>query len=77
MASATWPGTGPGLVAPLGLDIPALRGPLRQRNALSAVGASLRGAGPDDDSLLAMAHPYLRWLAPAREQADDFDWLAA
>jgi hypothetical protein len=65
----------PGLVARTGLGVPALAGPLGRRNALSAVGVSLRRPGHHDDSLLAMADPYLRWLAPARGQADDFQWL--
>ncbi|MBT2233930.1 DUF2332 family protein [Nonomuraea sp. NEAU-A123] len=57
--------------------MPALRGPLAGRNGLYLVGASLRDAGRHDDSLIAMADPYLRWLAPARTPADDFQWLPA
>ena len=67
----------PGLVATIGLSVPALRGPLAGRNGLYLVGASLRDAGRHDDSLIAMADPYLRWLAPAQNSADDFQWLPA
>jgi hypothetical protein len=68
---------GPGLLATTGLHIPALAGPLAQRNGLYAVGTSLRTDGHHDDNLLAMADPYLRWLAPARHPTDDFHWLSA
>jgi hypothetical protein len=67
----------PGLVATTGLHLPALDGPLAHRNGLYAVGASLREPDHHDDSILAMADPYLRWLAPARHVADDFQWLPA
>ncbi|GAA4628677.1 hypothetical protein GCM10023196_046040 [Actinoallomurus vinaceus] len=67
----------PGLVATTGLSVSALQGPLAGRNGLYLVGASLRDAGRHDDSLVAMADPYLRWLAPARTPADDFQWLPA
>ena len=67
----------PGLVAPAGLGLPALQGPLGRRNSFSAVGVSLRAPGQRDDALLALADPYLRWLAPARHQSDDFEWLQA
>ena len=51
-------------------------GPLAQRNTLYLVGASLRGPGSGrDDRLLALADPYLRWLAPARTSTDDFAWV--
>ena len=53
-----------------------LADPRRQHNAPSAVRASLRGAGRNDDCLLTMADPYLRWIASARHPADDFEWLA-
>ncbi|MBM9504328.1 DUF2332 domain-containing protein [Actinacidiphila acididurans] len=66
---------GPGLLATVGLHTPALNGPLSRRNSLYAVGVSLRGPGLRDDQLLALADPYLRWLAPARTKADDFAWL--
>ncbi|HVV18686.1 MAG TPA: DUF2332 domain-containing protein [Pseudonocardiaceae bacterium] len=62
----------PGLVATAGLDLPALNGPLARRNGLYVVGASL---SDDGDSLLGLADPYLRWLAPARHPSDDFRWL--
>jgi hypothetical protein len=39
-------------------------------------GASLRGPGNGrDDRLLALADPYLGWLAPARGSTDDFAWV--
>jgi hypothetical protein len=66
----------PGLMAGCGLELPTLDGPLARRNGLYAVGASVREPGHQDDSLLAVADPYLRWLAPARDAADDFEWLA-
>lgn len=59
----------PGLVATTGIRVP---GPLARRNAQYVIGTSLRG---HDDSLLAVADPYLRWLAPARSASDDFTWL--
>ena len=67
----------PGLMATAGLRVPALEGPLARRNALSLAGVSLLSPSRRDDSLLAMADPYLRWLAPARHAADDFQWLPA
>jgi hypothetical protein len=39
--------------------------------------ATLRGPDGHEDSLLALADPYLRWLAPARHPSDDFEWLSA
>jgi hypothetical protein len=65
----------PGLMAAAGLQVPALKGPLAQRNALSLAGVSLLSPGHRDDSLLALADPYLRWVAPAQHTADDFQWL--
>ena len=66
----------PGLAATMNLTAPALAGPLAQRNTLYLVGASLRGPGNGrDDRLLALADPYLRWLAPARTSTDDFAWV--
>ena len=56
----------PGLVATAGITAPALAGPLAGRNSEYLIGTSLRD--PDrgqQDSLLALADPYLRWLAPA------------
>jgi hypothetical protein len=67
-------GEAPGLLAPTaGLRIAALSGPLAQRNGLFAVGTSVRGG--DEDRILAVADPYLRWIAPARSAADDFQWV--
>jgi hypothetical protein len=66
----------PGLVAATSAAGMALKGPLAMRKNLYLVGASLRGHGPKDDGLVALADPYLRWLAPARQPADDFQWLA-
>lgn len=66
----------PDLAATMNLTAPALAGPLAQRNTLYLVGASLRGPGNGrDDRLLALADPYLRWLAPARTSTDDFAWV--
>jgi hypothetical protein len=65
----------PGLLATTALDVAALRGPLAQRNSLYLVGACLRGAGHDHDQLLGLADPYLRWLSPARNPTDDFQWV--
>lgn len=67
----------PGFMAAAGLQAPALEGPLAQRNALSLAGVSLLSPGYRDDSLLALADPYLRWVALARHAADDFQWLPA
>jgi hypothetical protein len=67
----------PGLLVTTNLHAPALDGPLAQHNTHYLVGASLRGPGHHDDRLLAMADPYLRWLAPARHADDDFQWLSA
>lgn len=65
---------GPGLVATTA-DLIAPDGPLARRNSLYLVGASLRDSGRRDDALLALADPYLRWLALARDRTDDFQWL--
>jgi hypothetical protein len=68
----------PGLLTTVGLNTQALNGPLSARNSLYLIGASMRGPGfPDEDALLALADPYLRWLAPSRHPADDFRWLPA
>lgn len=67
----------PGLVAATSVAVPSLRGPLARRNTAYLVGASLRHQGRQDDGLVALADPYLRWLAPARHSADDFEWLPA
>ena len=54
----------------------ALAGPLARRNSMYAIGASLRHRpGRHHDRLLALADPYLRWLAPAGGAADDFQWV--
>ena len=42
---------------------------------LYLVGVSVRGSGHGDDRLLALAEPYLRWLAPGRDTDDDFAWV--
>lgn len=69
----------PGLVARTGLDLPALAGPLARRTGQYVIGASLRdgsdGSDGRADAILALADPYLRWLAPARDETDDFEWL--
>lgn len=65
----------PGLLATTGLNIASLNGPLSRRNTMYLVGASLRGPDRHDDQLLALAEPYLRWLAPARGTSDDFQWV--
>lgn len=62
-----------GLVALAGVDAEQLRGPLSGRNTRYLVGTSIRGARRDDE-LLALADPYVRWLAPRRGHDDDFDW---
>jgi hypothetical protein len=54
-----------------------LQGPLARRKNLYLVGASMRDHGRQSDGLVALADPYLRWLALARQPADDFQWLAA
>ena len=67
----------PGLAATMKLAAPALAGPLARRNTVYLVGASLQGPGGDrGDRLLALADPYLRWLAPARGSTDDFAWAS-
>ena len=66
----------PGLVATMNFTAPALAGPLAQRNTVYLVGSSMYGPGGSrDDRLLALADPYLRWLAPARSGTDDFAWV--
>lgn len=67
----------PGLVAATGVAIPALQGPLAKRYTVYLVGASLRDHGRQDDGIVALADPYLRWVAAARQPADDFQWLPA
>jgi len=65
----------PGLVAATSVSVPALHGPLAKRNTVYLVGVSMRARGRQDDTLIALADPYLRWVAPARQPADDFQWL--
>jgi hypothetical protein len=65
----------PGLLAAAGVNTRALDGPLARRNSCYLIGASMRSAGYREDALLALADPYLRWLAPARHPADDFEWV--
>jgi hypothetical protein len=65
----------PGLLASTDLNVIARDSPIAQRNSLYLIGASLRGADRQDDRLLALADPYLRWIAPARESTDDFQWV--
>ena len=67
----------PGLAAATDPGLAALAAPVAQRNSLCLVGASLHRPGHRDDALLALADPYLRWLAPARHATDDFQWLPA
>lgn len=66
----------PGQVGPAGVRTAGLTGPLAEVGAVSAVGVSRRG-DDREDSLLALADPYLRWIAPARTGNDDFAWAAA
>ena len=55
----------PGLLATTGITAPALSGPLARRNVEYLIGTSLRDPdGGQEDRLLALADPYLRWLAP-------------
>jgi len=64
----------PGLLAATGLTVET---GLARRHSSYLIGA--RSYGPDgfaDEALLALGDPYLRWLAPARHPADDFQWLA-
>jgi hypothetical protein len=68
----------PGLLAAADITAPALTGPLARRNSRYVIGISLRSpGGPREDELLALADPYLRWLAPARSRDDDFAWVQA
>jgi hypothetical protein len=64
----------PGLLArTTGLCIPVLSGPLARRNSVFAVGTSFRGG--EEDRVHALADSYLRWIAPARSNDDDFQWV--
>lgn len=62
-----------GLVARAGVQDSALDGPLGQRSTRYLIGTSIRGPQRRDD-LLALADPYIRWLAPRRHPVDDFWW---
>ena len=66
---------GPGLMATLDLDVPALAGPLGRNLTNYVVGASLFGAS-SNTRLLALCDAYLRWVAPARGPGDDFQWVS-
>ncbi|MFC7619841.1 DUF2332 domain-containing protein [Microlunatus sp. GCM10028923] len=68
---------GPALLARSGLDCAGLSGPLATNGTQYGVGLSLRSPGTRHDQLLAVAEPYLRWIAPARDTADDFAWVEA
>lgn len=70
-------GEAPGLVATTDVTCAGLAGPLAKVGSVFAVGASLRDHGWRDDRVLALADPYLRWLAPARTAEDDFSWAKA
>ncbi|WP_267286667.1 DUF2332 family protein [Kitasatospora acidiphila] len=66
----------PGLVVRTDVAAAALAGPLRDTGEVYAVGISLRGAAERRDEVLALADPYLEWIAPAHGEADDFSWAA-
>jgi hypothetical protein len=66
----------PGLLRTTDLDMPVLRGPVSRSNSAYLVGASMRhGTDRNHDQALALADPYLRWLAPAKGAADDLQWV--
>jgi hypothetical protein len=66
---------GPALLASTDSALSALAGPVAHPTSLYLIGVTLHGPDGRDDALLALADPYLRWLALARHQADDFQWL--
>lgn len=66
----------PGLVARTDVTTPSLAGPLRDTGEIYAVGVSLRERSSRHDEVLALADPYLEWIAPARRGGDDFSWAA-
>lgn len=66
---------GPALLARSGIDAAGLSGPLGSVVASYAVGVSLRSPDTRHDQFLALAEPYLRWIAPARVPDDDFAWM--
>jgi hypothetical protein len=70
----------PALVASADPGLAPLASPVAHRTSLYLVEASLYSGGQDsaghrDNALLGLADPYLRWLALARNPADDFGWL--
>jgi hypothetical protein len=66
----------PGLLATCRMDMPTLAGPLARNNSQYLVGVSMPSRDGQNDRLLALADPYLRWFAPARSATDDFDWVS-
>jgi len=64
----------PGLVSRTDVTAPALAGPLRGNGEVYAVAMSLRAGTDRHDEVLALAHPYMEWIAPARTESDDFSW---
>ncbi|MGK4584070.1 DUF2332 domain-containing protein [Kitasatospora sp. HPMI-4] len=67
----------PGLVARTDVAAPSLSGPLHEVGEIYAVGTSLRSGSTRVDEVLALADPYVEWIAPARTHDDDFSWAAA
>ncbi|GAB3745554.1 DUF2332 domain-containing protein [Microlunatus parietis] len=67
---------GPALLARSGIDAAGLSGPLASVVTNYAVGVSLRSPDTRHDQILALAEPYLRWIAPARVPDDDFAWAS-
>jgi hypothetical protein len=66
----------PALLPAAGTDIPAAAGLAARSESVYLVGVSALDRARRRDSLLALADPYLRWLAPARSITDPFAWLA-
>lgn len=66
----------PGLLATTDLRCLGLAGPLAHVGTTYAIGTSRNDASEQEGHLLAIADPYLRWLAPARMHHDTFDWAA-
>lgn len=64
----------PGLAARTGIASRALDGPLRTEGSIYIVGARLHDHNRHVDRVLALADPYLHWLAPAHDDHDDFRW---
>lgn len=63
-----------GLLGPMGVRATGLDGPLSEASTVYAVGVSTRDRTGQDDRILAVADPYLRWIAPARTVDDTFAW---